>query len=165
MAQCLCLQGLKMFSRVLTALCFCVVWMCCDFQGLIAFLYPVRWRGRQHPLCSFDTGPVSFSLQQYSVLCRGATGGLPNAHLLPLEFILTKMMAGSPSSDKNCMLCSKRYFNRMYLFYIFETIFYIQDFSTWGSSHCNQTLDIKTWRTSGGCNIAKLDKLACIHNL
>lgn len=25
------------FSRVLTALCFCVVWMCCDFQGLIAF--------------------------------------------------------------------------------------------------------------------------------
>lgn len=25
------------FSRVPTALCFCVVWMCCDFQGLIAF--------------------------------------------------------------------------------------------------------------------------------
>ncbi len=25
------------FSRVPTALCFSVVWMCCDFQGLIAF--------------------------------------------------------------------------------------------------------------------------------
>lgn len=49
------------------------------------FSYPVRWGGRQHPLCSFDTGPVGLSLPQYSVLCRGVTGGLPNAHLLPSE--------------------------------------------------------------------------------
>lgn len=85
------------------------------------FSYPVRWEGRQHPLCSFDTGPVSLSLPQYSVLCRRTDKCTFDAIWKKTSkwFIPTNKMEGSPSSIKNCHTHSS-----WTIFYTFDLFFF-----------------------------------------
>ncbi len=127
------------FSRVPTALCFCVVWMCCDFQGLIAF-HTLWDEGEDSIHCASLTQGQSAFLYYYILYYAEVLGGLPMqtcwhrkkytshsfqqtwwqwAHLSPKEFhvILTNNILHTDFSPP-----------------IFEIIFYIQDLSSWGSS-------------------------------
>lgn len=126
------------FSRVPTAFCFCVVWMCCDFQGLIAF-HTLWDEGEDSIHCASLTQGQSAFLYYYILYYAEVLGGLPNANLLTSEkihksFIPTNMMAVSPSFTKNFMLYLLTIFYTLIPPPIFETIFYIQDLSSWGSS-------------------------------
>lgn len=56
------------------------------------FLIPCEMRGKTASIVFLWHRASQLFLQQYSVLCRGVTGGLLNAHLLPLEFIPTNMI-------------------------------------------------------------------------
>lgn len=127
------------FSRVPTALCFCVVWMCCDFQGLIAF-HTLWDEGEDSIHCASLTQGQSAFLYYYILYYAEVLGGLPNANLLTSEkihksFIPTNIMAVRPSFTKNFMLYFLTIFYTLIFFPpIFETIFYMQDLSSWGSS-------------------------------
>ncbi len=69
------------FSRVPTALCFSVVWMCCDFQGLIAF--HTLWDQVEDSIhCASLTQSQSAFLFYNILYYTEVLGGQPNANLL-----------------------------------------------------------------------------------
>lgn len=125
------------FSRVLTALCFCVVWMCCDFQGLIAFY--TLWDEREDSIHCVPLTQGQSAFLYHNILCYA--GGLTNAHLLPSErkhpsdsFQQTRWRGAHLPSRIVILTAHEQYFTHLiYFFSIFETMF----ISRISSSHFN----------------------------